>query len=175
MKTNKRPTLFIFGGLPGTGKSTLSAMLARKLNATYLRIDTIEQAIRDGRKNPKSEIGPEGYLVGFEIARENLKNNMSVIADSVNPIAVSRKGWLEVARDSDATSVQVEIHCSNKKEHRHRIESRTVSIKNLKLPTWKAVCEREYEPWHDATIRIDTANRPIEECLEEILNISNLA
>jgi predicted kinase len=36
----------VFSGLPGTGKTTISRDLAASLNAVYLRIDTIEQAIR---------------------------------------------------------------------------------------------------------------------------------
>ena len=40
--------LYIFGGLPGAGKSALSRSLARARQAVYLRIDTIEQAMRDG-------------------------------------------------------------------------------------------------------------------------------
>lgn len=39
--------LYIFAGLPGSGKSTLAKKLAQKLGATYLRIDTIEQGLRD--------------------------------------------------------------------------------------------------------------------------------
>ena len=38
--------LIIFGGLPGSGKSTIARALALRLGAVYLRIDTIEQAIR---------------------------------------------------------------------------------------------------------------------------------
>lgn len=38
--------LIVFGGLPGTGKSTIARALARALRATYLRVDVIEQAIR---------------------------------------------------------------------------------------------------------------------------------
>jgi len=41
------PKLFIFSGLPGTGKTTLSRQLAQHVGAAYLRIDTIEQALRD--------------------------------------------------------------------------------------------------------------------------------
>lgn len=39
--------LYIFSGLPGTGKSTLAQYLAKTLGAVYLRIDTIEQAMKD--------------------------------------------------------------------------------------------------------------------------------
>ena len=37
--------LIAFAGLPGTGKTSIARELARRLHATYLRIDTIEQAI----------------------------------------------------------------------------------------------------------------------------------
>jgi predicted kinase len=37
--------LIIFGGLPGTGKTTLAKALAHRLSAAYLRIDTVEQAM----------------------------------------------------------------------------------------------------------------------------------
>jgi len=37
--------LTIFGGLPGTGKTTIARELARQTGAIHLRIDSIEQAI----------------------------------------------------------------------------------------------------------------------------------
>ncbi len=43
----KKPVLFIFSGLPGSGKSTLARAVARHFAAAYVRIDTIEQALRD--------------------------------------------------------------------------------------------------------------------------------
>lgn len=42
--------LIIFSGLPGSGKSTIARALAQRLGAVYLRIDTIEQAIRDAER-----------------------------------------------------------------------------------------------------------------------------
>jgi len=42
---NSKSILYIFSGLPGTGKSTLAKIIARKLNAVYIRIDTIEQGL----------------------------------------------------------------------------------------------------------------------------------
>ncbi len=35
--------LIIFSGLPGSGKSTIARTLSERLNAVYLRVDTIEQ------------------------------------------------------------------------------------------------------------------------------------
>ena len=34
-------------GLPGSGKSTLASVLARETGAVYIRVDTLEQALRD--------------------------------------------------------------------------------------------------------------------------------
>ncbi len=39
--------LIALGGLPGTGKTTIARELARQLGAVHLRIDSIEQALRD--------------------------------------------------------------------------------------------------------------------------------
>jgi len=41
------PMLIIFGGLPGTGKTTIARELSSQLGAMYVRVDSIEQAIRD--------------------------------------------------------------------------------------------------------------------------------
>ncbi|GAA3900497.1 hypothetical protein GCM10022405_27350 [Gibbsiella dentisursi] len=37
--------LLIFGGLPGTGKSTIARLLAAKLGAVWLRINSVEQSL----------------------------------------------------------------------------------------------------------------------------------
>ena len=43
---NGCPSLVVFSGLPGTGKTTVAKALAATLGAVYLRIDTIEQAMK---------------------------------------------------------------------------------------------------------------------------------
>ncbi len=50
--------LIVFGGLPGTGKTTIAKALAAKHMATYLRIDEIEPALRS--QTPDQEIGSCG-------------------------------------------------------------------------------------------------------------------
>jgi predicted kinase len=83
--------LIIFGGLPGTGKSTLALRLARRVGAVYLRIDTIERAMVDAKEAPS--IGERGYLVAYAVTEDNLRLGHTVIADSVNPLQITRSAW----------------------------------------------------------------------------------
>ena len=88
--------LIVFGGLPGTGKTTLARALAQELHATYLRIDTIEQALSSSAVLVR-EVGPAGYLVAYALADANLRLGQDVVADSVNPLAITRDAWRKVA------------------------------------------------------------------------------
>ena len=88
--------LIIFNGLPGSGKSTVAKLLSQKINAVYLRVDTVEQAIRSVSEQNK-KIGPEGYFVLYELARENLQLGATVVTDSVNDINLIRNTFRDVA------------------------------------------------------------------------------
>jgi predicted kinase len=35
--------------------------------------------------------GPEGYVVGYQMAPDNLRLGLDVVADSVNPLQVTRR------------------------------------------------------------------------------------
>ena len=73
--------LVIFGGLPGTGKSTIARALARRIGAAWLRIDTIEQAMVDAGRD-RQALEDAGYRVAYALARDNLALGLSVVADS---------------------------------------------------------------------------------------------
>ena len=84
--------LIAFAGLAGTGKTTLARALAQQLGATYLRIDTIERALRASAMLA-DQVGPAGYLVAYALAEANLRLGQIVIADSVNPLRITREAW----------------------------------------------------------------------------------
>jgi len=159
--------LIVFGGLPGTGKTTLSRTVAQRLGAFYLRIDTIEQGILTHA--PGTEVGAAGYVVAYRIAAENLKLGRRIVADSVNPLRITRDAWLAVAEQASVEMVEVEVICSNIAEHRDRVEGRRSDIDGLKLPSWQNVMNREYESWHRPHIVIDTASKPVEDTVAELL------
>ena len=158
-------TLYIFAGLPGTGKSALSQNLARERRAVYLRIDTIEQALRDSASLDR---GGEGYELAYRIASDNLRLGVDVVADSVNPIRATRAAWREVASLAGVPFVEIEVICSSESEHQKRVDSRTTDIPGLVLPTWRGVLSREYDLWDTEHIVIDTAGKTIEESNAEL-------
>jgi predicted kinase len=164
--------LYIFGGLPGAGKSTLSLQLAREIGALHLRIDTIEQALREAGAWVD---GPAGYIVAYRLAADNLRLGLAVVADSVNPLPVTRRAWREVARQVGAPFVEIELICSDKQEHQRRIEARLRDRLEVTGPTWADVVKREYHPWPEEHIVIDTAGQSIAESMARLRQLLRAA
>ena len=166
MQVNK-PTIYIFSGLPGTGKSTLAQALTQAVNGVYLRIDTIEQALRD---LCNVDVVAQGYRLAYRLAADNLLLGRSVVSDSCNPIELTRREWIDVARESGASWKNIEVLCSDTREHKHRVERRKPPIPGLDLPSWSQVEKREYQRrWHCERISIDTAGKSIASSVEELL------
>jgi predicted kinase len=148
--------LVIFSGLPGAGKSTLAHRLAAELGAVWLRIDTIEYAIADG--DEAAAVGAAGYRVAYAVAEDNLRPGRTVIADSVNPLEITRRAWRNVAERAGVEAMEIEVVCSDVTEHRRRVETHVV----LTPVTWQEVVERDYASWTGDHVRIDTAGQDIE-------------
>ncbi|MGI4830918.1 MAG: AAA family ATPase [Janthinobacterium lividum] len=119
--------LVAFGGLPGSGKTTLARRLARRWAAVYLRIDTIERAIISSGVL-RGDIGAAGYVTAYKLAEENLSIGRIVVADSVNALQVTRGSWREIAENAHVPIAEVEVRCSNLMEHQRRIEGRSSDV-----------------------------------------------
>lgn len=161
--------LIILSGLPGTGKTAIARELAQRLRAVHVRIDSIEQAI----KNSGLKMGPmndAGYRVGYAIADDNLRAGLTVIADSVNPIQMTRDQWIAVARNAQQKAVEVEIQCSDSVEHQHRVETRAADIAGHRVPTWHEVSAVDYHPWNREHLVIDTAKLPLTQAVSLIVS-----
>ncbi|MCP4176967.1 MAG: AAA family ATPase [bacterium] len=166
----KTPTLYIFSGLPASGKSTLAKKLTSHINAAYLRIDTLEQGIRD---LCDYKVTGEGYRLAYRIATDNIKLGISVIADSCNPIKLTRDEWNDIAIKTGSAFINIEVICSDMKEHQNRVETRANEIKKLVLPTWTEVLNREYHEWTKERIVIDTSNISESEAFDLLISKLN--
>jgi predicted kinase len=153
--------LVIFGGPPGVGKTTSAQELARQIGAMHVRIDSIEQAIRDCTPVVPPPLDEAGHRIGCAIALENLRVGRTVVADSVNPLLITRDAWLRVGQNAQVDTIEVEVICSDSRKHRSRVESRLQDISGLRLPTWEEVIAHEYHTWSREHIVIDTVSRSV--------------
>lgn len=162
--------LIAFSGLPGVGKTTVAREAAARLGAVYLRIDSIEQALRDaGAVGEGEDMGPAGYVVAYRLAADNLALGRTVVADSVNPIALTRDAYLAVAREAGVPLVEVELVCSDRRLHRERLEARTTDLPGAAPVSWEAVLARRVDPWVRPRLLIDTALLSAEACAGRVV------
>ena len=93
-----------------------------------------------------------------------------MVADCCNPIELTRNEWELVALETKARYIHIEVICSDRLEHRRRVETRHSNISGLKLPTWKEVESRRYHQWTRDRIVIDTSGKSEIECFEDLLS-----
>jgi len=146
----------------------LESWLADSLRHTCALTRIEQQPLRDSGTLTQP-LDESGYRVAYAIAEDNLRLGRTVIADSVNPVRLSRDAWIGVAHRARVAAAEVELICSDRQQHRQRVETRTGDISGLKLPTWEEVASREYERWERQHIVIDTTGRSVAECVRELL------
>jgi len=93
----------------------------------------------------------------------------TVVADCVNPVQESRAAWRATAATAGVALVDIQIVCSDTREHLRRVESRESDIPGLIAPSWQSVLVHEYEPWDDAPLTVDTAQIDAAQAVEKLL------
>ena len=151
----------------------MAKAVAKRVGGAYIRIDSIEQALRD---LCAVNVEGEGYALAYRLAADNLRLGLNVVADSCNPLELTRRAWEGVALDAGAPYVNIEVICSDIRQHRDRVQARIADVAGLKLPAWPEVLSREYAPWNAERLVIDTAGRsPAESAAELLALLSNHA
>ncbi|MGF6840509.1 putative kinase [Paraburkholderia youngii] len=117
----------------------------------------------------QADIGAAGYLSAYAVAGDNLRLGLTVVADSINSLHITRSAWTNVAFDAGVQIFEIELVCSDAAMHRQRVEGRKADIPGFQLPTWKSVLERQYEPWESVNLVVDTANVSVEQAVEAIM------
>jgi len=149
------PKLLVFAGLPGTGKSTLARKVAERLDAAWLRVDTVEAALLKAGLARSFETGLAAYIGVRDIASEQLELGRNVVIDAVNGVEPARKMWRDLSESLGVTRYVVEVTCPDLEVHRKRVESRTEQTPPLPSPTWGEVVHRDYRPWGEPVLSVD--------------------
>lgn len=157
-------------GLPGAGKSTLTAAIADALLAQTLRVDAIEAAMWSQGITPDRS-GIAAYSVMHAIAGPNLRLGQTVIADAVSGVEAARAGWVATAAAAGVELRVIEVVCPDVEEHRRRVEQRVNDLPGFTLPTWEDVqrTAAEYEPRTDVRLVIDSTRR-LEDTVRDALD-----
>jgi predicted kinase len=151
-----RGVLVVFGGLPATGKTSLSRAVAESTGASYVRIDAVEAAlIRVGLVPDQAALGPAGYVVAGAVVDSGLSAGCTVVVDAVNPVEAARAAWRQLAERHGVPLLFVEVTCSDEDLHRQRAQARTSDLAEITSPTWEQISVREYEPWTEPHLVID--------------------
>lgn len=172
-------TLIVVGGLPAVGKTAVCREVLR-LRAegqpqsqppTWLRIDSIEQALRDSGEMIPGAPGGAGYYAAAAVARDVLASGGDVLVECVNPLPITRRLWEETASAQGYRFLAVELICSDTTEHRRRAQRRSSDIGGLELPDWQEIEHRDYVPWPEADLRLDTARLTAAEAARAIVDL----
>jgi predicted kinase len=147
--------LVVLAGLPGSGKSSLARPLARQLRAALVVVDLLEDAMLRAGIPAGYSTGLAAYLAAETVADDVLGAGVPVVIDAVNAVTPAREQWRAVAARHGISRAVVEVVCSDAAVHRTRLEGRSRGLA-LREPTWADVRAREYEPWTEPLLRLDS-------------------
>lgn len=177
-----RPTLWIFCGLPATGKSALANQLTEDLSLAYFQSDEVRTTgegcpmsagvVPYGEGPYRLEMRQRVYAQMFAKAQEQLKNGRSVVLDASFSRAKWRQDAQQLAADLDTNFIVVECSCSEgtirKRLLQRDDESGYSHARVHHLPQMKKAFESVDEVPAKAYLKVDT-DRPFLHVLDEIL------
>lgn len=150
--------LVVMMGLPGTGKSALSVVVAKAIGAPVFSVDPLEATLIPAGITREQRSGDAAYDLALMLARSQLDLGQSAVVDAVNSIEIARSWWRELAAEFTVPRVLIECICSDAMLHKQRLESRRRNISGfIYEPSWADVEARrvEYEPCDEDRLIVD--------------------
>jgi predicted kinase len=163
-----QPTLVIFSGLPGTGKSTIAYQLAQKLHWPLLVIDDV---IGEVPENPNLAFWDSKVAVLLDLVETQLSLGLDVIVESVF-MNMDRQYAQELARKHHARFLPIYVFVSDNEIWEERVTARCKNPNNKHTATWEQVQhQREhFREWEPQTALFIDSIKPVEQNFDEVLN-----
>ena len=159
-----RPTLIVYCGLPGVGKSAASAYTATQLSAERYRSDEVRK-----RLFPDPEYTDEETVATYEkllaCARSELEAGADVVLDATFRSRRFRDRAAAVASETDAAVAYVHVTC-DVDVVRERLENRAETISDAEFEQHLQL-KRAFEPIERDHVVIDNSGS-LEETYRQI-------
>lgn len=161
--------LILISGLPATGKTTLAAALARRVEAVHLSVDGIEDALLRSGLEPGWATGVAAYQAVGAAAQQNLPLGHTVVVDAVNDSEAARQVWRDAAARAGADIRFVLLTPPETAEHQRRLGARERGLQQIPEPSWSQVELRaeEYQAWQDDPLEV-SADEPVEQLVRSL-------
>lgn len=162
--------LIVMSGLPGSGKSSVSAGIAKAMKVPVFSVDPIESAIIESGIKKSFKTGYAAYLAARTLADEQLKLGNTVIIDAVNAMEVAKNIWRKLAKKHSLKLIIIECMLTDPELHKKRIESRVRGLHGIPEVTWDDVGSRtkEYTTWDEPVLRLDSS-KSLQSNIEEAM------
>lgn len=156
------PTLILFAGMPGSGKTTLARMVARELRLPIFSKDRMQRVLRDHHLT--AENTGDGYYIILDLADEQLNLGVSVILDATFPLDHFRTVANEIALRHSAHFCAIYCYNSDDDVWRKRMEKRVQYVPGWRPVGWEDVLRMRtyYQPWGDNALALDSMRPPEE-------------
>jgi hypothetical protein len=163
--------LIVFGGVPGSGKSTVSERVGAALDIPVFALDWLFGALTPFGMLHRQDLMAVGEELLTTLAYRQLAAGRSAILDTTSEEPAVRARWASLASAAGAAFVPVVCACPDEAIHRERVERRVRGIPGwADAGNWANASARlaAFPPWPGALF-VDTT-RPLEQCVARVLD-----
>ena len=166
-----QPTLVLFSGLAGTGKTTLANVIARELKTPVISFDYfIDFALpRHVLTDPGNWTNQDVFELMNKLAEQQLSLGVSVILDAVYFSQMSRDAVGAMVERCNARFRVIHTFCSDKNVWKQRVVNRADNASPDETPAqWETIMAEldKFHPWSQTSaLFIDSVN-PFKENLQ---------
>jgi predicted kinase len=144
-------TLLLFKGLMGTGKSTLSQAVGKRMGWPVINIDDIADVFVSRQLSDRQ---PASYDIMFSLGKSLLEQNFSVILESSLRGEEGFERSKQLAKAMNAQLRVIECFCSDDALWRQRLETRPLRPNQL-IRDWHSFLEYKEKALPDFAYKID--------------------